>query len=73
MKTYYSIVDLKHKNVFRVDGQIFEVISEAQPNMFTFVGKAFRMGNNMKIDCVNDNGQRCQVVADTFDFVELIR
>lgn len=73
MKTYCSIVDLKHKNVFRMNGQIFAVISEAQPSIFTFMGKAFRRGDNMGIDCVNDKGQRCQVVADTFDFVELIR
>lgn len=73
MKPYCSIVDLKHKNVFRMDGQIFAVISEAQPNIFTFVGKAYRMGNSMEMDCVNDKGQRCQVVADTFDFGELIR
>lgn len=74
MKTYCSIMDLKFKNVFRMDGQIFAVVKGAEPNTFNFGGKAsVRMGNSMKIDCVNDRGQRCQVVADTFDFVELIR
>jgi hypothetical protein len=73
MKTYCSIVDLKFKNVFRMNGQIFAVVKGAEPNTFKFGGTPLRVGNGMKIDCVNDKGQRCQVVADTFDFVELIR
>lgn len=73
MKTYCSIVDLKHKNVFRMDGQIFAVVKGAELNTFKMGSASVKMGNGMKIDCVNDRGQRCWVVADTFDFVELIR
>ena len=73
MKTFCSIVDLKHKNVFRMGGKIFAVIAEAKPHTFTLGKASVKMGNGMKIDCVDNNGQRCQVIADTFDFVELIR
>lgn len=73
MKAYCSIVDLKHKNVFRMDGQVFAVIRGTKHYGFMFNNKPFKMGNKMTFDCVNDNGQRCQVIADTFDFVELIR
>lgn len=73
MKTYCSIVDLKHKNVFRMDGQIFAVVKGVEPNILKFGGTPLRVGSGMKIDCVSEMGQRCWVVADTFDFVELIR
>lgn len=73
MKTYCSIVDLKHKNVFRMNGDIFAVVKDAEPNIFKFGGTPLRVGNGMKIDCVDNKGIRCWITADIFDFVELIR